>query len=66
MSENWKLVFCTADKESVVVILNKTDYTKKIMVNLKDIRKKLELEEIKKYDYLNKIKNSIQRKFKRC
>ena len=59
-------MFCTADKESVVVILNKTDYAKKIMVNLKDIRKKLELEEIKKYDYLNKIKNSIQRKFKRC
>ena len=42
---------CKADKENVIVVLNKTDYTGKFVVILNDTSKFLKLRENIKFDH---------------
>ena len=65
LKENPNIVLCKADKENIIVILNKTDYIEKMMVILNDKSKFLKLGEVDKFDHTSKIENSVQRKL-RC
>ena len=64
LKDNPNIVLCKADKENIIVILNKADYIEKMMVILNDSSKFLKLGQIDKFDHTSKIENSIQRKLR--
>ena len=64
LKDNPNIVLCKADKENIIVILNKVDYIEKMMVILNDSSKFLKLGQIDKFDHTSKIESSIQRKLR--
>ena len=64
LKDNPNIVLCKADKENIIVILNKSDYIEKMMVILNDKSKFFKLGQIDKFDHTSKIENNIQRKLR--
>ena len=64
LKDNPNTVLCKADKENIIVILNKADYIEKMMVILNDSSNFLKLPQIDKFYHTSEIENSIQRKLR--
>ena len=62
--KNPSIVLCKADKKNIIVVLNKFDDIKRMMVILNDSSKFLKLGQIDKLNHTCKIENSIQRKLR--